>query len=165
KPVQGPESAAVPYGRPLALGTISFAVCFAAWGLVGALAPRFKELFGLTNSQTALLVATPVLLGALARLPLGLLADRFGGRAVFTVLMLAVSATAMVLPSLSTFPSFLAGAFFLGLAGSSFSVGVSFVSRWPPAAKQGTALGVYGAGNAGQSLAVFLAPLAAAAWG
>ena len=73
--------------RHLALGTISFTVCFAAWGLIGAFAPRFRDAFHLTTSETALLVAVPVLLGSLARIPMGALTDRFGGRAIFTILM------------------------------------------------------------------------------
>jgi hypothetical protein len=74
-------------GRHLALGTISFVLCFAAWGMISAFAPRFREIFHLTASQTALLIAVPVLLGSLARIPMGILSDRFGGRSVFTVLM------------------------------------------------------------------------------
>ena len=61
----------------IALGTISFTVCFAAWGLIGAFAPRFREAFHLTPSETALLVEIPVLLGSLARIPMGILTDRF----------------------------------------------------------------------------------------
>jgi Nitrate/nitrite transporter len=72
--------------RALALATISFMVSFAAWGLVGGLASVFAELYALTASQTALLVAVPVLLGSLARLPMGILTDRFGGRVMFTLL-------------------------------------------------------------------------------
>ncbi|HEX7879925.1 MAG TPA: MFS transporter, partial [Candidatus Eisenbacteria bacterium] len=74
--------------RNLALGTLSFFLCFMAWGLVGAFAPRLRAQFGLSATETALLVAIPVLLGSLARLPMGVLADRFGGRLVFTLLML-----------------------------------------------------------------------------
>ena len=70
----------------LTLGTVSFAVCFAAWGLIAAFAPRFRDTFHLSATQAALLVAVPVLLGSLARLPVGMLADRFGGRLVFSVL-------------------------------------------------------------------------------
>ena len=77
--------------RHIALGTISFTVCFAAWGLIGAFAPRFREAFHLTPSETALLVAIPVLLGSLARIPMGILTDRFGGRAIFSILMAAVA--------------------------------------------------------------------------
>ena len=68
----------MPNGRHIALGTISFAVCFSAWGLIGAFAPHFRETFHLTASETALLVAVPVLLGSLARIPMGMLTDRFG---------------------------------------------------------------------------------------
>ena len=73
--------------RALLLATISFTLSFAAWGLIGGLASVFAELYRLTASQTALLVAVPVLLGSLARLPMGMLTDRFGGRAIFAVLM------------------------------------------------------------------------------
>ena len=69
--------------RSLTLGTVSFALCFAAWGLVAAFAPRFRQTFHLSATQAALLVATPVLLGSLARLPIGMLADRYGGRLIF----------------------------------------------------------------------------------
>ena len=81
--------------RHLTLATLSFAVCFAAWGLISAFAPRFRELFSLSGTQTALLIAVPVLLGSLGRLPVGLLADRFGGRAVFTALMLLAALPVM----------------------------------------------------------------------
>jgi nitrate/nitrite transporter NarK len=101
-------------------------------------------------------------LGSLARIPMGMLTDRLGGRLVFTALMLAVAVAAAIVPSATTYNSLLAFAFFLGLAGSSFAVGVGFVSRWFPPQKQGTALGVYGLGNIGHSAAVFLGPVAAA---
>lgn len=146
----------------LALGTISFAVCFAAWGLISAFAPRFRELFHLTATQTAFLVAIPVLLGALLRIVTGMLADRFGGRAVFAGLMLAVAIPAYLVPAVGSYRDLLYAAFFLGIAGSSFAVGVGFVSRWFPPESQGGALGVYGLGNIGQSAAVFLGPVLAA---
>jgi NNP family nitrate/nitrite transporter-like MFS transporter len=68
--------------RALILATVSFALSFAAWGLVGGLAPVFTGLYGLTASETALLVAVPVLLGSLARLPMGMLTDRFGAACI-----------------------------------------------------------------------------------
>ena len=145
----------------LALGTVSFAVCFAAWGLISAFAPRFREAFHLTATQTAFLVAVPVLLGALMRIVTGMLADRFGGRLIFTLLMVIVAVPAFLVPSVRTYSSLLVVAFFLGIAGSSFAVGVGFVSRWFPPEKQGGALGVYGLGNIGQSAAVFLGPVLA----
>jgi len=151
--------------RHLTLGTLSFAVCFATWGLIAAFAPRFRELYSLSPSQTSLLIAVPVLLGSLGRLPVGMLADRFGGRLLFTVLMLAVAVPAWLVPAVKSYDDLLLVAFFLGIAGSSFPVGVGYVSRWTAAERQGSALGVYGLGNIGQSAAVFLGPLVAAAVG
>ena len=151
--------------RALILATVSFALSFAAWGLVGGLAPVFSGLYGLTASETALLVAVPVLLGSLARLPMGMLTDRFGGRLVFTALLAFSSLAAFVVPLTGSYGSLLAAAFLIGMAGSSFAVGAAFVSRWTPAARQGTALGVYGLGTMGQSLAVFVGPVVAARLG
>src|SRR5215469_5939799 len=85
-------------GRHLALGTISFAVCFSAWGLMSAFAPTFRKAFHLSGTQTALLVAVPVLLGSLARLPVGMLADRLGGRFVFSVLMFVSAVPVALVP-------------------------------------------------------------------
>ena len=144
--------------RHLVLGTVSFAICFMAWGLVSAFAPGFRLRFGLSAFETAMLVAAPVLLGSLARIPLGMLTDRLGGRRVFTILMLVVSVPTFLVPAATGFSALLGVAFFLGLAGSSFAVGVGYVSRWVPAQKQGGALGIYGLGNIGQSAAVFLGP-------
>src|SRR5215472_13032140 len=149
----------------LTLGTISFAVCFAAWGLISAFAPRFREIFHLSATQTALLVVVPVLLGGLLRIVTGMLTDRFGGRLVFAALMLIVALPAYLVPGASSYERLVFVAFFLGIAGSSFAVGVGFVSRWYPAEKQGGALGFYGLGNIGQSAAVFLGPVLAAVVG
>lgn len=149
----------------LTLGTTSFAICFAAWGLIAAFAPHFRDTFHLSATQSALMVAVPVLLGSLARLPVGMLADRFGGRLIFSLLMLLCAVPAFLIPLAETYPQLLLGGFFLGLAGSSFAVGIGFVSRWFSAKKQGSALGVYGMGNIGQSAAVFLGPLLAVTLG
>jgi MFS transporter, NNP family, nitrate/nitrite transporter len=149
----------------LAYGTISFAICFAAWGLVSAFAPAFRNELGLSAQSTAFLVAVPVLLGSIARLPMGMLTDRFGGRLVFTALFLLVAAACLTAPLAHDYRSLVEYAFFLGLAGSSFAVGVGYVSRWFPPEKQGTALGIYGLGNMGHSAAVFLGPLVGAAVG
>src|SRR5579871_1123344 len=151
--------------RHIALGTTSFTVCFAAWGLIGAFSPRFREMLHLTAQETALLVAVPVLLGSLARIPMGILTDRFGGRAIFSMLMAGVAIPVWLAPQQSAYSGLLAVAFLLGVAGSSFAIGVGYVSRWTPAERQGSALGVYGLGNIGQSAAVFLGPVAAATFG
>ncbi len=116
--------------RALILATVSFALSFAAWGLIGGLAAVFTGLYSLTASQTALLVAVPVLLGSLARLPMGMLTDRFGGRVVFAALLVFSSLAAFVVPLTGSYGSLLVAAFLVGMAGSSFAVGAAFVSRW-----------------------------------
>lgn len=147
--------------RALFLGTASLAVCFSAWGLISAFAPRFRDAFHLSAFDTAFLVAVPVLLGSLARVPIGAVTDQLGGRVVFAVLMIGVAVPVALVPFLNTFQAVLGAAFFVGLAGASFAVGVGFVSPWFRAGRQGGALGVYGMGNVGQSAAVFLGPLIA----
>jgi nitrate/nitrite transporter NarK len=151
--------------RALTLATISFALAFAAWGLVGGLASTFAKLYALNASQTALLVSIPVLLGALARLPMGMLTDRVGGRIMFSSLLAVAAAAAWVVSETDSYRSLLFVTFFLGLSGSSFAIGVAFVSRWTRRDRQGTALGIYGLGTMGQSLAVFGGPVLAAALG
>ena len=149
----------------LALATISFTLCFAAWGLIGGLATVFAGLYGLNASQTAFLVAVPVLLGSLARLPMGMLTDRYGGRLVFGALLVFSSTAAFVVQLTNSYQLLLFAAFLIGMAGSSFAVGAAFVSRWTPPTRQGTALGIYGLGTMGQSLAVFVGPVVAARFG
>jgi MFS transporter, NNP family, nitrate/nitrite transporter len=151
--------------RNLALATISFAISFAAWGLISAFAPAFRNDLQLTGQSTAFLVAVPVLLGSLARIPMGMLTDRFGGRLVFTILFLSVAAACVLVTRVGNYNQLIAAAFFLGVAGSSFAVGVGFASGWFPPEKQGTALGIYGLGNIGQSAAVYLGPVIAASTG
>jgi NNP family nitrate/nitrite transporter-like MFS transporter len=143
----------------LVLGTGAFALCFAVFGSVSAMMPVLKKQFHLAPVQTSIAMAIPVLLGSLGRIPLGLLADRVGGRKVFTWTMLASVIAALLMGKVETYSQLLLFGFFTGIALASFSVGVAFVSGWYPPEKQGFALGVYGAGNVGQSLAAFGAPL------
>jgi MFS transporter, NNP family, nitrate/nitrite transporter len=152
--------------RALFFSTTAFAVSFAVWGLIGALAPTFTQMYKLSATSKSLLIAVPVLLGSIGRLPAGMLADRFGGRKVFAALLLVAAIPAIGIGLSTSYTQLLFLALLLGLAGTTFPVGVGFTSKWFAAEKQGTALGVYGMGNIGQSLAVFGAPaLAAYAFG
>ena len=143
----------------LILGTGAFALCFAVFGSVSAMMPVLKKYFHLAPLQASIAMAIPVLLGSLGRIPLGLLTDRLGGRKVFTWTMVFSVAAALLMGKVETYPQLLLFGFFTGIALASFSVGVAFVSGWYSAEKQGFALGVYGAGNVGQSVAAFGAPL------
>jgi NNP family nitrate/nitrite transporter-like MFS transporter len=151
--------------KQLALGTAAMTVSFAAWGLISAFAPRFREVLHLSATETALLVAVPVLLGSLARILMGILTDVFGGRVIFSVLMIFTAIPVFLIPGAQSYPMLLALGFWLGVAGASFAVGVPFVSRWFPPEKQGIALGIYGLGNIGLSAAVFFGPTLAKSLG
>ncbi len=153
-------------GLQLGLATLAFTVCFFAWSLLGPLSPDVQDDLHLSDLQTSVEVAVPVLLGSLMRIPLGWLTDRFGGRRVFTALMaftpLPLIALALWHGSLAPIIVF---GFLLGFAGASFAVGVPFVNGWYEPARQGAALGIYGMGMGGTVLAGLLAPRIADAWG
>ena len=149
----------------LALGTGAFALCFAVFGSMSAMMPIISKHMALTPVQKSVAIAIPVLLGSLGRIPLGILADRFGGRIVFSVVMLFSIIPAFLMGGVGDYSHLVTYGFFIGVALASFSVGVSFVNGWYPPERQGFALGVYGAGNIGQSLAAYGSPVLAAAAG
>ena len=149
-------------GRVLFLSTTAFAISFAVWGLLAALAPTFTELYSLTATQKSIMIAIPVLLGSVGRIFAGMAADRFGGRNVMSALLVFSAVPAIAIGFSTSFNQLLLFGLLLGVAGTTFPVGVGFTSRWFAPEKQGTALGVYGMGNIGQSVAVFGAPLLAA---
>ena len=147
--------------KNLLLATAAFAIAFSVWGLISGLAPLFKVELELSAMEASLMIAIPVLLGSLGRIPMGILTDRFGGRLVFSVLLIFCMIPLLALAVNHSYPSLLFWGLWLGLAGSSFAIGIAFVSRWFPPERQGTALGIYGAGNIGQSIAVFFGPVLA----
>lgn len=149
----------------LILATGAFAICFAVFGSVSAMMPILKKNLGLSPVQVSIALAVPVLLGSLGRIPLGMMTDRFGGRLVFSLVMAFSVVPAFLMGWVSSYTQLVLCGFFIGVALASFSVGVGFVSGWYPPQKQGLALGVYGAGNIGQSLAAFGSPVLAGAMG
>ena len=149
----------------LFVSTLAFTVCFMVWMMFGVIGIPIKKALDLNSTQFGLLTATPVLSGALVRVPLGIWTDRYGGRIVMTVLM-ALTVPAIWLMSYATeFWHFLVIGLFIGLAGGSFSVGTPYVARWFPKSQQGFAMGVYGAGNSGAAVNKFVAPAILVAFG
>ncbi|MBY8851264.1 MFS transporter, partial [Saccharothrix sp. MB29] len=150
----------------LTLATLGFVVNFWAWALLSPLGPLFKDSLGLSAFQQALLVAVPVVVGSVGRIPVGALTDRFGGRVMFPL----VSAVTIV-PVLflgvwghSSLPALLIGGFLLGIGGTTFAVGVPFVNSWFPPRRRGLAIGVFGAGMGGTAIsALTTVPLVDAA--
>jgi NNP family nitrate/nitrite transporter-like MFS transporter len=153
--------------RAMWLSTFAFTVCFAVWTIFSIIGIQIKQQLGLSDTQFGLLAATPILTGSLIRLSLGIWADQYGGRRVLTLVMLCGAVATWMLSYARTYPQFLLAALFVGIAGGSFSVGIAYVSTWFPAKRQGTALGVFGAGNVGAAVTKLLAPMVmvAAGWG
>ncbi|WP_443048094.1 MFS transporter [Streptomyces sp. H39-S7] len=148
--------AGAPAGRVLmlALATIGFALNFWAWALLSPLGPHFKESLRLTSFQQALLVAVPVIVGSLGRVPVGALTDRFGGRVMFPLVSAATIVPVLYLGLVghTSLIALLAGGFFLGIGGTAFAVGVPFVGAWFPPERRGLAIGVFGAGMGGTAI-------------
>ncbi|MCI0485380.1 MAG: NarK/NasA family nitrate transporter [Blastocatellia bacterium] len=157
----------LPSGNPLqlVLATGAFAVCFAIFGSVSAMMPILRKRLDLSPIEVSVAIAVPVLLGSLGRIPLGMLTDRYGGRLIFSIVMMVSIIPAMLMGWVSNYWQLVTCGLFIGIALASFAVGVGFTSGWYPPERQGMALGVYGAGNAGQSLAAFGSPVLAGALG
>lgn len=142
----------------LALATIAFAISFAAWSLLSPLAPQLQKQYGISDLGISLMIAVPVILGSLARIPMGVLTDRFGGRRVMAALLLFTALPCLAMMTAGGLATFLVWGFFLGMAGSSFAVGIPYVNRWFGPEKQGLVAGVFGMGNIGTAIAARLAP-------
>jgi NNP family nitrate/nitrite transporter-like MFS transporter len=142
----------------LTLATVAFTVNFWAWNLLSPLAPLYRQMLKLSPVQVSVMVAVPVLVGALGRIPLGALTDRYGGRVVFGVTCLVGALAVLFLAWANAYWALLLGGFVLGITGATFAIGVPFVSAWFPPERRGFALGVYGMGNIGSAIAGFVAP-------
>ncbi|KGD87601.1 MULTISPECIES: nitrate/nitrite transporter [Rhizobium/Agrobacterium group] len=159
-----PMSAGEP-AKALWMSTIAFTVCFAVWTIFAIIGIRIKQDLGLNEAEFGLLVGTPVLTGSLIRILLGVWTSRYGGRLVYTLTMLAAALATFLLSYAQTYTQMLIAGLGVGLAGGSFAVGVAYVSPFFPAEKQGTALGIFGAGNVGAAVTKFAAPFVLIAWG
>ncbi|GHC52118.1 nitrate/nitrite transporter [Neogemmobacter tilapiae] len=163
--IEGSTVAKGDQNRALALSTIAFTACFAVWTIFSIIGIEIKKELSLTEFQYGLLVATPILTGSLVRLFLGVWTERFGGRMVFSMQMLAAALATWLLTFATTYITFLFAALGIGLAGGSFIIGVAYVSRWYDKGHQGTALGIFGAGNVGAAVTKFVAPFVMVAYG
>ncbi|AVT11830.1 MFS transporter [Paracidovorax avenae] len=149
----------------LAVSTLAFTVCFMVWMMFGVIGIPIKKMLGLNATEFGLLTAMPVLTGSLVRVPLGIWTDRYGGRIVMACLMAATVPAIWIMGYATQYWHFLGIGLFVGLAGGSFSVGTPYVARWFPKERQGTAMGIYGAGNSGAAVNKFVAPAILVAFG
>lgn len=159
-----PMSAGEP-AKALWISTVAFTLCFAVWTIFAIIGVRIKQELNLNEAEFGLLIGTPVLTGSLVRIVLGIWTGRYGGRLVYTLTMLAAAVATFLLSYAHTYTQMLIAGLGVGLAGGSFAVGVAYVSPFFPAEKQGTALGIFGAGNVGAAVTKFAAPFVLLAWG
>lgn len=149
----------------LTMSTLAFTACFAVWVVFSIIGIPIMAELQLSETQFGLLAATPVLTGSLVRLPLGMLTDRFGGRIVFFWLMLISVVPIWLISEATSYWQFLVLGLFVGLVGGSFTVGIAYVARWFQKDRQGLAMGIFGAGNAGAAVTKFVAPSLVVAFG
>ena len=146
--------------KVLFLNTLAFTVCFAAWMFNGVLVTFLadNQVFKWGPVEIGWLMGIPVLTGSIFRLPAGMLTDKFGGKPIYGTLLFVCAIPMFLLSKADSFLTFALCSFGFGLAGVSFSIGIAFSSVWYPRKYQGTALGIFGAGNAGAALTTLLAP-------
>jgi NNP family nitrate/nitrite transporter-like MFS transporter len=144
--------------RELTLATLAFFLCFAAWGMLAPIAPKLEDQLGLSNTETAVMIAVPVILGSLLRIPLGRLTDRHGGRLMFTAMLFFAAFPPLLVGTADSYPLLLLAGLLLGVSGASFAIGVPFVASWFATERQGWALGLYGIGTAGTAVSAFAMP-------
>jgi MFS transporter, NNP family, nitrate/nitrite transporter len=149
----------------LVLSTLSMIIAFSVWSILSPVAGKIQEMYGLTGLQKSILIAVPVLLGSVMRIPIGILADRLGGRRVYVFTMLFLTLPLIGASFTSSYEGLLWCAFFIGMAGTTFAVSIAYVSRCYPPEKQGLILGIAGIGNLGTAVASFLAPQIMNLWG
>lgn len=147
------------------MSTLAFTVCFMIWMMFAVIGIPIKETLGLNETQFGILIATPVLTGSLIRVPLGMWTDKFGGRIVFTILMLSTVFPIWMISQATQYWHFLVTGLFVGVAGGSFTVGIAYCARWFPKERQGLAMGIFGAGNTGAAVTKLLAPIIVVGYG
>jgi len=148
-------------GANLALATWVFAINFWAWNLIGPLSATYTKAMSLTSTQTALLVATPILVGSVGRIPVGALTDRYGGRKMFTAISLITIVPVLLVTFAGIIDSYalmLVFGFLLGIGGTTFAIGIPFVNAWYEKSRRGFATGVFGVGMGGTALSAFFTP-------
>ena len=144
-----------------------FDLSFMVWVVLGPLGVQIASDLNLNAAQKGLMVATPVLAGALLRIVMGVMVDHFKPKmagAIGQVIVIVALVIAWYF-GIHTYAQVLTLGIFLGVAGASFAVALPLASRWYPPEHQGTALGIAGAGNSGTVLAALFAPSLAVAFG
>ena len=144
----------------LFINTLAFTICFACWTLNGVLVTYLVDrgIFNWSVVEIGWLLGIPILSGAIFRLPIGILTDKYGGKIIYSSLLFLCAIPLFLLPYANSFWSFAVLSFLFGMVGTSFAVGIAYTSVWYPKNWQGRALGIFGMGNAGAAITTFIGP-------
>lgn len=147
-------------GRILFMNTLAFTVCFAVWTMYGVLITFLVDsrYLVIDKAQIGWLIGIPILTGSVMRLPVGLLSDRIGGKPVYIGVMLFAAISLFITSQVSTFAGFMICGLMFGMSGAAFAVGIAYTSLFFAKERQGTALGIFGMGNAGSAITTLAAP-------
>jgi len=151
--------------KALTMATLAFAANFSVWILYAVFGLELEKSMGMTATQLGIFFAAPMLTGALVRIPAGVLADRINPKHLFTIQMLFVTPPLFLLPFINSYVDYLLIGLWIGISGVSFTLGIRYVNDWFDRNRQGTAMGIFGAGNAGAAITLVLAPILIEHWG
>jgi NNP family nitrate/nitrite transporter-like MFS transporter len=149
----------------LALSLVLLAVNFWSWSLLSPLAGHYAAQLSLSPLHVAILLAMPIIMGSLGRIPVGILVDRYGGRVLFSAITAMAALATLALLLADSYALLMTVAILLGIAGTSFAVGVPLINGWFSPSTRGLALGIYSIGNAGTAISGFLTPTLVSHWG
>jgi len=151
--------------RALTIATIAFAANFSVWTLYAVLGLDLQESLQLSATQLGLFFSAPVLSGALGRIPAGWLSEKYAPKNVYIIQMLISTPPLFILPYIETLEAYIWLGLWIGLSGTSFTIGLRYVTDWFKSKHQGTAMGIFGAGNTGAAITLALAPVIVSHWG
>lgn len=147
------------------MATLAFAVNFSVWTLYSVMSIELTHRLGLSGTQIGILLSAPIITGALLRLPIGVLCERYSSKTLFVIQMVVVIPPLLLLPEVHSYHGYLIVGLLTGISGASFTIGIRYLADWFDSKEQGTAMGVFGAGNAGAALSLILVPYINDVWG
>ncbi|MEW9668513.1 nitrate/nitrite transporter [Ammoniphilus sp. 3BR4] len=149
----------------LLLSTLSMIVAFSVWSIFSPMAGELQKLYGLSSTEKSILIAIPVLLGSIMRIPMGIATDWMGGRKVYAAILLLLVIPLLGASFSQSYAGLLFWAFWIGMAGTTFAISIAYISKWYSPEKQGLVLGIAGIGNLGSAVASFSVPWLVSQWG
>ena len=142
----------------LGLQTLSLIVGFMVWSIISPIMPFISKDVAITGSQLSIVIAIPVILGSILRVPFGYLTNKVGAKWIFFISFIILLFPIFFLSQAQSVGMLMTSGFFLGIAGATFSVGVTSIPKYFPKERVGLANGIYGMGNIGTAISSFLAP-------